>query len=226
LHHITVNLKHSTPLELGEWAASFPYANESREGRFERIVTTYKHLSEAEFLEYWFGIYGISRLCLQELARHRIGVSYSVQSTRYTIKKAVEAWRAGKPLIDFYVMAPDKEIAADQLEIVTSFLERADRYLAMGKKQDTIKYLLPECWRVNLAFKLNARSLLNLISLRHANNAHFEIRRLARLFLEAVPDDQRFLYRDAYTAIRTNAVHTDHHLHTMEIEGGLTRLVY
>lgn len=51
-----------------------------------RIINKNKHGSIAEHLVYIYSIDGISRACLQEVARHR-HQSLSVQSTRYTLSK-------------------------------------------------------------------------------------------------------------------------------------------
>lgn len=52
----------------------------------DRVCNKYKHESVVEHIVFSFNIEGISRLCLQELARHRIA-SLSVKSTRYTLKQ-------------------------------------------------------------------------------------------------------------------------------------------
>lgn len=49
---------------------------------FRQIVAS-KHLSTLEHLSFTFAIEGISRACLAQLTRHRVGFSYSVQSQRY-----------------------------------------------------------------------------------------------------------------------------------------------
>lgn len=50
------------------------------------LINVKKHSSISEHIIYIFNIKGISRLVLQELARHRIA-SYSVKSSRYVLKK-------------------------------------------------------------------------------------------------------------------------------------------
>ena len=47
----------------------------------DRVVNKFKHASTLEHLNYTFYIQGISRACLQEVARHR-HTSPSVKSTR------------------------------------------------------------------------------------------------------------------------------------------------
>lgn len=55
----------------------------------ERVGNKFKHQSVLEHVSYNFYIEGVSRALLQELARHRIA-SYSVKSTRYTLKELKE----------------------------------------------------------------------------------------------------------------------------------------
>lgn len=52
----------------------------------ERVGNKNKHSSTLEHIVYSFEIDGISRACLQELARHRMA-SLSVKSSRYTLKE-------------------------------------------------------------------------------------------------------------------------------------------
>jgi len=54
-----------------------------------RVGNKMKHASTLEHLVYTFYIQGISRACLQELARHRIA-SLSVKSTRYTTSRELK----------------------------------------------------------------------------------------------------------------------------------------
>lgn len=55
-----------------------------------RVGKKLKHESVLEHIVFNFYITGISRACLQELARHRMA-SLSVESTRYTLKKLLKA---------------------------------------------------------------------------------------------------------------------------------------
>ena len=63
----------------------------------DRIANQFRHSSTLEHIVYRFSIDGISRACLQELARHRIA-SYSVKSSRYTLTKEL---KYEEPFISF-----------------------------------------------------------------------------------------------------------------------------
>ena len=138
----------------------------------EKIIDS-KHESVLEHMVFTFKITDISRACLQELARHRIA-SYSVKSTRYTLKELRDT--------------PDNELEKfliDDIEpIVKSSsidsLKKIKMMLNMpNPDMDKIKYALPECYKTELVWTINLRSLRNFLKLRLSLKAHQEIRKLA-----------------------------------------------
>ena len=90
-----VELLHHTPLEIADIAICKCYGNEPHsdkekvKARINRVANVSKHASTIEHLTYSFDIDGISRSCLQELARHRIA-SYTVKSSRYVLSKELK----------------------------------------------------------------------------------------------------------------------------------------
>ena len=161
----------------------------------DTLINTLSHKSVSEHCIYVFNIKGISRLCLQELARHRIA-SYSIKSTRYTLKELakenvftysnIDLSRASK----YIVLTGNDEV--DYCSIIA--LENLRKIVSNGIKNDITKYALPECWKVDLVWTINMRSLMNLLELRLSNSAHFEIRELAKNILNTIPREHRFLY--------------------------------
>ena len=159
------------------------------------LINANNHKSIAEHCLYSFNIKGISRLCLQELARHRIA-SYSIKSTRYTLKSLakenvftysnIDLSRASK----YIVLTGNDEV--DYCSIIA--LENLRKIVSNGIKNDITKYALPECWKVDLVWTINMRSLMNFLELRLSNSAHFEIRELANNVLKALPQQHIFLY--------------------------------
>ena len=85
-----VKLLHHTRLDVADTAISKCWDKSVTSDkvceRMERVANKNKHASTIEHLSYNFDIDGVSRALLQELARHRIA-SYSVKSTRYTLKE-------------------------------------------------------------------------------------------------------------------------------------------
>ena len=132
-----------------------------------------KHESVLEHMVFTFKITDISRACLQELARHRIA-SYSVKSTRYTLKELRDT--------------PDNELEKfliDDIEpiIKSSSIDSLKKIKMMlnmpNPDMDKIKYALPECYKTELVWTINLRSLRNFLKLRLSLKAHQEIRKLA-----------------------------------------------
>ena len=168
----------------------------------ETLINANNHKSIAEHALYTLNIKGISRLCLQELARHRIA-SYSIKSTRYTLKALAK---------ELPFVTSDKERASKYINLTGDLFVDTYSIMALNNlrlaiineaKNDIAKYCLPECWKVDLVWTINMRSLMNFLELRLANGAHFEIRELANNVLKAIPQEHLFLY-EKYTNKRIN----------------------
>lgn len=153
----------------------------------ERVANKNKHGSTLEHLVYTFDIDGISRACLQELARHRIA-SYSVKSTRYTLKELKTA--KDEELLNFVVQPDNVEFTSNLLQQLSAVRE----HLRNGMSNDRVKYLLPEAFKTSLVWTINARSLQNFLSLRTASSALKEIQNLANEVFNNLPDDHKYLF--------------------------------
>ena len=160
----------------------------------ERVGNKFKHASTLEHLYYNFYIQGISRALLQELARHRVA-SLSVKSTRYTLKEFKKEFkfelgdfeRAAK----FIVLTGDETV--DNASVKA--LENLREILANTTKSlDIVKYCLPECYKTELTWSVNARSLQNFLSLRSSKSALWEIRNLSLKLYESLPQEHKFIF--------------------------------
>ena len=162
-----------------------------------RVGNKNKHSSTLEHLNYTFDIEGISRACLQELARHRMA-SYSVKSTRYTLKEL----RNEEPFDDFLF---DKERAGKYIVMTgDADVDMASMYamdylrtrLEMGIPNDITKYCLPEAYKTSLVMTINARSLQNFLELRSNPSALWEIRNLAQALFDSLPNEHQYLFEE------------------------------
>ncbi|MBR8464443.1 FAD-dependent thymidylate synthase [Campylobacter sp. faydin G-24] len=160
----------------------------------DRVGNKFKHASTLEHLYYNFYIQGISRALLQELARHRIA-SLSVKSTRYTLKelKNEAEFKQGEfERVKDYIVLTGNEIV-DNASIAA--LENLRKILANTTTSlDIAKYCLPECYKTELTWSVNARSLQNFISLRSSKSALWEIRNLANALYDALPAEHKFIF--------------------------------
>jgi thymidylate synthase (FAD) len=180
-----------------------------------RVGNKFKHASTLEHLTYTFYISGVSRALLQELARHRIA-SPSVKSTRYTLKelKDEESFTSGMSMVELKQKYTDpKEVyndkhmkAASKYLVFTNVLgvdfasvvalENLRLMLLDGVANDKAKYCLPESYKTELTWTINARSLQNFISLRSGKSALWEIQDLANLLYNSLPEDHQYLFDD------------------------------
>jgi len=137
-----------------------------------------KHSSTIEHLEFSFDIDGISRACLQELARHRL-FSFTVKSSRYTLQelKNEEPFLTNEDINRAYNYCYIPNISSyeeeDQIiaEGILHNLEVLRKTISLGVKNDIAKYCMPEAYRTSLVLTGNARVLQNFFSLRTDSHA-------------------------------------------------------
>jgi len=196
-----VTLNHYTPLVICSNAIrtcwqSFDKSDDGGEkdrDLIDRVGNKFKHASTLEHLVYSFYLEGISRALLQELARHRMA-SLSVKSTRYTLKelKDEEPFKLDqKDRAEKYLVFTGVDLV-DEMSIKA--LENLRVVLNDGISNDKAKYCLPESYKTELTWSINARSLQNFISLRSDKAALWEIRELANMIYETLPQDHRYLF--------------------------------
>jgi len=199
-----VTLLHHTPLEVCAHAirTCWQSFNKSDEGGakdralIDRVGNKYKHSSTLEHLVYTFYIQGISRALLQELARHRLA-SLSVKSTRYTLKELKEC----RPFDESDFEGASRFIVLTHHEKVDRASIRAlnnlQTLLKEGISNDYAKFALPESYKTELTWTINARSLQNFLRLRSAKSALWEIRKLAYTIYDHLPEDHKYLFDES-----------------------------
>jgi thymidylate synthase (FAD) len=199
-----VTLYHYTPLTICSnairtcWQSFDKSDNGGEKDRelIDRVGNKFKHASTLEHLTYNFYIEGISRALLQELARHRIA-SLSVKSTRYTLKELKNENQFNtnnKDRASKYLVFTGEDLV-DEMSIKA--LENLRVVLKDGISNDKAKYCLPESYKTELTWSINARSLQNFIRLRSDKAALWEIRELANIVYETLPSEHQYLFKDS-----------------------------
>lgn len=203
---IDITLLHHTPLHICSNAIrtcwqSFDKGDCGGEKDIElidRVGNKFKHASTLEHLTYNFYIKGISRACLQELARHRMA-SFSVKSSRYTLKELKDE-PSFLPINEINTQRAEKFIVFTSSERVNHAsihaLENLRQILSENISNDLAKFAMPESYRTELSFSINARSLQNFLSLRSSKSALWEIRALALVIFESLPEEHKFIFKD------------------------------
>ncbi len=196
-----ITLLHFTPLDVCAHAIrtcwqSFDKSDEGGEkdkALIDRVGNKFKHASTMEHLVYTFYIQGVSRALLQELARHRIA-SPSVKSTRYTLKELKES----EPFTEddyegaerFIVLTGNAQVDSASIKA----LNNLQIILKEGVSNDIAKYCLPESYKTELTWTINARSLQNFLTLRSNKAALWEIRKMAYALYDILPEEHQYLF--------------------------------
>ncbi len=198
-----ITLMHHTPLDICAHAIrtcwqSFDKSDEGGEkdkALIDRVGNKYKHASTLEHLVYTFYISGVSRALLQELARHRMA-SPSVKSTRYTLKELKNA----EPFDENDYKGAEKFIVLTENELVDTAsikaLNNLQAILKEGVGNDLAKFCLPESYKTELTWTINARSLQNFIELRSNKAALWEIQTLAKELYALLPTEHQYLFQE------------------------------
>jgi len=148
-----------------------------------RVGNKLKHKSVLEQLVYWFDIDGISRACLQELARHRT-FRITVKSSRYTLNEL----KTTSNFMD-YLVPIDAECNLRNVAALRAIAESTS-------SNDYKKYMLPEAFKTRLQLQCDGRNLQNFLELRTSKDALWEIQNLARGIYEALPREHKYLYEE------------------------------
>jgi len=220
---MNVELMQHTSLEVTAHAIrtcwqSFDNSDEGGEkdlALIDRVGNKYKHASTLEHLVYTFYLSGVSRALLQELARHRMA-SLSVKSTRYTLKELKDetTFTDGMSMMELKekytnpdeVYADKHVVRASKYLVYTNVLgvdfssivalENLRIMLIDGVSNDRAKFCLPESYKTELTWTVNARSLQNFISLRSGKSALWEIQDLANMVYDNLPTQHQYLFND------------------------------
>lgn len=166
---------------------------------WSNVKELYENENMKSLLSFNFYITGTTRACLQEICRTRVA-SYSVKSSRYTLSKDL------KNEEQFTDLIKDRERASKYIRLTGN--ERVDMasMLALenlrclvkeGISNDVLKYAMPECYKVDLAMTTNFDGLYNFLELRTSPHALAEIRQLAYMIYETLPEEVKGLFGEA-----------------------------
>jgi len=163
--------------------------NKKHESILEHVVLTFK-------IEY-------PRNVLQELSRHRIGVSPSVKSTRYTLTELRKMFKNKNSFSDIleYVIKNSGLQDDDINEILTSYLiSNLNHFEKIGIDitNDNIKNILPEHWLTSSIHTMSLRAFINLMNLRVGDKVFLPFRKLVLNMFNVLPLDVKELLNGLY----------------------------
>lgn len=168
------------PTVVLEKAAAFCYDSEpTHEGKIFKNCIRCGHDSVTEHAMFTFEISGISRACLAQLTRHRIGTAFSVRSQRYCDESAFG-----------FVTPPTIRHDNERAKLYAYAMGEARRayqkLVEMGVPKEDARFVLPNACETSLAFSINVRALIHLCNLRLCSRAQWEFRDLVAAMVEGV----------------------------------------
>lgn len=148
--------------------------------------TPVAHTGPFENFQWVFKITGISKSCLTQFDRHRIGVGFVQMSGRFMDRNKTGF------IYNLYDYIDDENLAASMLRRDSAHYERCmERYNEIRKsgatKQDARKNL-PVSMATGTIVNLNTVSIRNFFNLRLDKHAEWEIRRMAKRMFDICND--------------------------------------
>ncbi len=161
--------------------------------RLVRKIFNSRHHSVVEHCTVTYAVTGISRTCLAQLTRHRIGVSFSVQSQRYVSERSDRNEGLFGAVVPPSVAA--EPAAAALYRRTLREIQRAyDELTDLGVPKEDARFVLPGGAETNLVVTVNLRSLLDLYQKRVATpGAQWEIRSLVQRMVDLLVEREAWL---------------------------------
>jgi len=154
------------------------------------------HESILEHVKFTFRL-KMPRNVLQQLSRHRVGISPSVKSTRYTINNMINKYKVMNDSVTNYDSfieylennygIIDKVECDNTSEYIISMLDSLSKRGELIP--DMVKDILPEHWWTTGIYTINLRALIHLFELRDSKSAFKPIRDLVREISNVLPDE-------------------------------------
>ena len=160
------------------------------------------HWGCTEYPQIVFSTAGFPHSVMQQARTHRVGISFDVQSMRYTGDRIVRAANGEVDLEDVFYLRPvgryhDRqgkhyEYTRSQrntdLSLCQSAAQRYSQLIDLGYAEEQARGILPFDFRQNFVVGLNLRSSLHFLDLRAKLDAQLEIRQFCELMLPHLHD--------------------------------------
>lgn len=151
------------------------------------VLVENDYSSVLEHIVFTFDIHGLSIAASRELLEHRIS-SHTARSTRYNEEEAFEYYR---PRID------DEALRIYE-EAIACAREAYKKLRSLGVKREHARYVLPMATHSHYILTMNARSLINFLSLRLCVRASPEMRELATKMLKICREEYPQIFSSVF----------------------------
>lgn len=170
-----------------------PSSNDCGEWIVEQLLANDRgHWGPLEHPGITFSVSGYVHSVMVQARTHRVGISFDVQSQRYTGKRVLKVADGSIPIEDvfycrppgFYTNRKGKKYEwteTDYEDQMDWYMKGARRYSALyeqGMTEEDIRNNLPQGIRQNFVVSFNLRSVLHFLDLRSKLDAQLEIQAL------------------------------------------------
>lgn len=155
------------------------------------------HFGPVEHPQIVFNVGYFPHSVMQQLRTHRTGISFDVQSGRYSGKRIIDAFEGKKDISEVFYLRPvghytnrqgrkyfySEEQRSQDLEWCKMAAERYAQRIAEGLAEEHARGLIPFDIRQHFVMSCNARSLMHILDLRGKADAQLEIQKLSELLM-------------------------------------------
>lgn len=155
------------------------------------------HFGPIEHPQIVFNVGFFPHSTMQQLRTHRVGISFDVQSMRYTGDRLVQVARGDRPVEEVFYLRPvgsyhdrqgkkyvySPEQRAADLDWCLAGARRYAERIGQGLSEEHARGLIPFDVRQNFVMSCNARSLMHILDLRAKADAQLEIQQLCELLM-------------------------------------------
>jgi len=170
------------------------------------------HWGVLEHPQITFNVGYFPHCVMQQLRTHRVGVSFDVQSGRYTSQRFLDVINGNRELEEVFYIRPvgfytnrkgkrysyDKDQREDDLNFCLRACERYSKKIEEGVAEEHARQTIPFDFRQHFVLSCNARSLMHLLDLRWKKDAQPEIQQLSELlfyhFQQWMPEISAYYY--------------------------------
>lgn len=183
-----VTLVYGTPLALVSDSIRMCYASQRYSDNggvkdralIDKVANKFKHKSvmRHSFLHYEITC---STKTLLAMTRHKAGIDFSVESTRFTLKKRKDELQ--------YTPTQNDAVNAD-LDII---MDMVTKHLNNGVPNDTVAMLCPQAYEYTFRVSLNFQAMQHLCNMRISKEAHYDIRATVDAMYHCLPEEIKHL---------------------------------
>ena len=183
------------------WISELPDLSEPEAGALvvKRLLSADRgHYGPLEHPQINFAVGHFPHSVMQQARTHRVGVSFDVQSFRYTGQRVFDVINGKANVTDVFYLRPVGEYrdrsgkrykytGNDQAVDMALCRNAAERYcelLDAGKSEEHARSILPFDVRQHFVVSFSLRALMHFLDLRGKADAQWEIQQLAALLMD------------------------------------------